>query len=122
MSHYRPRVLSLDPAMPRYQSLLKNNSDTLSMKSGCVCLQPGESIGEHVTDQREEIIVILAGQARVTCEGSGPLTAAGPAVVYIPPQKRHDVHNAGQDILRYIYVVSMLDKKEFQNAEKEEQG
>lgn len=120
LSNRRPQVRVLDPAMPRYQSLLKNDSDTFRMKSGCVCLQPGESVGEHLTDKREEVIVILSGQARVTCEGGDPLAATGPAVVYIPPQRRHDVHNVGRDVLRYVYAVTMLDQEGSSAAEKKE--
>lgn len=120
LSARRPQACILDPAMPRYQSLLKNDSDTFRMKSGCVCLQPGEAVGEHVTDKREEVIVLLSGQARVMCEGGDPLTVTGPAVVYIPPQKRHDVHNIGRDVLRYVYAVTMSDQEEFAADEKKE--
>ena len=36
-----------------------------SLKSGRVLLSPGESVGWHVTQDREELVVVLKGTATV---------------------------------------------------------
>ncbi len=93
----------------KYQPLLKNASQTVNLKAGHVCLKPGESVGEHVTDKREEAVVILEGEASVSCEGHADLKAKGPCVVYVPPEKKHNIANSGSGLLRYVYVVTMLN-------------
>ncbi len=77
------------------------------MKSGYVILDPQEEIGEHITDQREELIVFLEGQAKVVSEGEEAKIEA-PAVVYIEPEKKHNVVNIGEDKLKYVYTVAFV--------------
>jgi mannose-6-phosphate isomerase-like protein (cupin superfamily) len=78
------------------------------LKSGYVVLQSGEAVGEHVTDGREEMIIILEGAARVECEGESVELEAR-STVYIPKDSHHNVMNRGQNELKYIYVVTRVD-------------
>ena len=69
-------------------------------------LKPGESIGAHRTDNREEMLIILEGTGQIECEGES-LEAGAEAIVYIPPNMLHNVTNTTQQVdLKYIYVVT----------------
>ena len=89
----------------KYQRLLGGEPQTRGLKSGSVTLKPGESVGEHSTTGREEAIIILEGEAEITCGGE-KVTAGRETLVYIPPETPHDVRNPGARPLRYVYVVS----------------
>ena len=69
-------------------------------------LAPGESVGEHVTHHREEVVLFLEGRAKVTLEGTEHIVDA-PWGLYIGPQVTHDIANAGDGVLRYVYVVAL---------------
>lgn len=75
------------------------------LRSGCVILEPGKDIGEHVTHDREEIIIILEGKARVFEEGEEPVEVEAGSTIYIGLNKRHNVENVGEGQLKYVYVV-----------------
>lgn len=89
-----------------YTRLLIPQENAASLKSGLVNLAPGEAIGSHSTEAREEVLVILEGKAGVACGESQELEAAAPAMVYIPEHTVHDVANRGQGPLRYIFIVA----------------
>lgn len=81
--------------------------DAIRMKSGYVVLAPDEEIGEHVTGKREELIVMIEGEAKVVCEGKEEQVVA-PAAVYIEPEKKHNVINVGKSELKYVYTVAFV--------------
>ncbi|MBI5223551.1 cupin domain-containing protein [Candidatus Micrarchaeota archaeon] len=74
------------------------------LKSGCVHLSPGESVGEHSTESGEEIIVILKGQARVIANGNS-IELKEEECVFLSQETKHNVSNIGPNNLVYIYVV-----------------
>lgn len=78
------------------------------LKSRFQVLAPGEEVGEHVTDQREELILILKGTATIIEKGLPTELAAGHAV-YLPANVRHNVRNDGTEPLHYVYVVALFD-------------
>jgi len=78
------------------------------LKSRFQVLAPGEEVGEHVTDQREEIIIILKGTATIIEKGKPQVLAAGHAV-YLPSGVRHNVRNDGNEPLHYVYVVALFN-------------
>ncbi len=92
----------------KYQRLLGGSPQTAGMRSGHVNLMPGQEIGEHSTDNREEAIIILKGKAQVLSEKSDPITVESESLVYIPANTKHNIKNIGQDVLRYVYVVCEL--------------
>lgn len=115
----------------RYESLIKPPVSSV-LKSGRVVLAPSESVGEHVTVQREELIIVLKGKAKIT-ESIAPLQIESGAengifeVVGIYPREifleaggvhfikegiLHDVINVGEGDLEYVYVVGLLNGKE----------
>lgn len=100
-----PKKVKLE-GVERYTRLLGGSPETAGMKSGFVTLNPGESVGQHSTADREEAIVILEGSAEVVINGEPVFAAGGHHLVYIPPQTPHDILNTGTLPLRYVYVVA----------------
>ncbi|HPS20961.1 MAG TPA: cupin domain-containing protein [Candidatus Omnitrophota bacterium] len=89
----------------KYQRILGGAPATCGMRSGHVVLKPGESVGEHNTDEREEAIIILRGHGQLFCEGSEAIDIEKDMVLYVPPLTKHDVKNSGVVDLEYVYVV-----------------
>ena len=89
------------------QSLIKPPLSE-KLKSGCVVLQPGQEVGEHVTENREEVLIILEGTATVACEQEIAEINA-PSFVYIPKNKKHNVTNKSALPLKYLYIVTSVD-------------
>jgi mannose-6-phosphate isomerase-like protein (cupin superfamily) len=86
--------------------LLAGAPQTAGMRSGFVRLKPGQSVGWHSTGANEESLVILHGEGEALVEGQPRHTFAAPHFVYIPPATRHNVANAGSQVLEYVYVVA----------------
>ncbi|MFZ2385517.1 MAG: cupin domain-containing protein [Candidatus Omnitrophota bacterium] len=89
-----------------FQRLLKGLPRTSGMKSGQMILASGEDVGEHDTGGREEILIVLEGEATVLSGSRGRIIAASYSIVYIPAHTAHNVLNLSKSRLRYIYVVS----------------
>ena len=105
MEEKKPLAVKLESS-DKYLRLLAGQPQTCGMRSGLVSLKPGEEIGEHSTDSREEALVILSGEAQICCVGSPELSVSAATLVYIPPHTRHNVKNSGNSQLKYIYIVS----------------
>ncbi len=90
----------------RFLRLLPGAPVTAGIKSGYMILKPGESVGEHKTEAKEEAIVILAGEAEVFCGGKLLFTARENNLVYIPPETSHDIKNSGDKTLKYVYLAA----------------
>ena len=96
-------------------SVLTGAPQTTGMRSGFVRLKPGETVGWHTTGKNEEALVVLHGKGNALIEGPSGRGSRGvqpgmpfvaPALVYIPPDTRHNVENTGSDLLEYEYVVA----------------
>ncbi len=103
MDNLKPMAVKIE-GKGQYERLLIPGKDTVNMKSGCVTLSPGTYVGEHNTDDKEEVLFILSGEAEIICEGLGIKAREG-EMFYVPPRTRHDVKNPGKDLLRYIFLV-----------------
>ncbi len=79
-----------------------------ALKSGRVRLSPGEEVGEHITDNREELLVVLKGTATLINSGEEIELKEG-ETRYIKEGVKHNVKNASNSPLEYIYVVSLFD-------------
>jgi mannose-6-phosphate isomerase-like protein (cupin superfamily) len=90
----------------QYERLLAGFPQTQGLKCGHVTLQPGESIGEHSTHDREEVIIVMAGEARIISKGMARSTVKKGSLVYIPPETLHNVQNIGRRRLSYLFVVA----------------
>jgi len=81
--------------------------ESKALKAGRVVLSPGEEIGEHKTDKREELIIILRGTATLIKEGEQIQLKIG-ETHYIEPETKHNVVNNSDEELEYVYVVSLF--------------
>lgn len=86
--------------------LLHGVPQTAGMRSGFVRLQTGATVGWHTTGKNEEALVILHGQGEALIDGQAKQPFVAPALVYIPPETRHNVANTGKEPLEYVYVVA----------------
>jgi quercetin dioxygenase-like cupin family protein len=106
--HQTVVVKPLPAADKDYESLLKPPV-SLRLRSGFVCLQPGKAGEEHSTEGFEEMLVILDGNGEVHFEGT-QLPLGSRQTVYIPPRTTHFVKNTGTVPLRYVYVVTPVER------------
>ncbi len=74
------------------------------LRAGVVVLRPSQSIGRHTTGEHEELIVVLAGSARVRA-GAKVVNLKSGTAVFIPGKTWHNVTNYGTSTLRYVYIV-----------------
>ncbi|MBN2330236.1 MAG: cupin domain-containing protein [Candidatus Aenigmarchaeota archaeon] len=79
---------------------------TSNIKAGKVVLSPNEEVGEHVTEKREEILVILRGTATLVIDGKSTEIKEG-ELYYINEGLNHNVINTQQEELEYVYIVGM---------------
>ena len=89
-----------------YTRLLGGPPQSVSMRSGKVVLQPGETVGEHSTKENEELIIILDGEGQFLYGDNHSLALNSNSVLYCPPMTDHNVLNSGKTPLTYIYVVA----------------
>lgn len=95
----------------RFLRLLGDSNKTKGLKSGLVTLKPKELIGEHKTENKEEVLIILKGSATVYFGKNKSLKAVKNSFVFIPAQTLHNVKNSGTKLLQYVYVTTQLKNK-----------
>lgn len=78
------------------------------LKSSKVTLSPGKEIGEHTTNKREEFLIILKGTATLSKEDKVIELKQG-ETHYIKENIKHNIKNNSNDVLEYIYVVSLFE-------------
>jgi len=105
MSGLKPLVKKLE-GKEKYLRLLGGAPETAGFRSGFVNLDPGQDIGEHSTESKEEALVILNGRGEISCKGEPAFTVEAGNLVYIPPHTAHNVKNTGNETLRYVYIVA----------------
>ncbi len=93
----------------RFLRLLGDSNKTRGLKAGLVALKPKESIGEHKTENKEEVLIILKGSAIVYYGKSKKIKAPKNSFVFIPEQTLHNVENLGNKILQYLYVTTQIN-------------
>jgi quercetin dioxygenase-like cupin family protein len=63
--------------------------------------EPGCGAPLHTHFEVEEAILVVAGEADFTCDGTVRRVAAGEAIL-LPAHSRHGFTNAGQDVLHTV--------------------
>ena len=86
--------------------MLVSRYDSHQLHSGYVVLEPGKDVGEHTTEGREELIVMVEGKAEVTSNGHAE-TVEAPCVVLVHAHTVHDVRNTSKVLLKYVYVLPL---------------
>lgn len=101
-----------------YQELLGGEHQTCGMRSGRVYLQPGETCGQHSTDDHEELLVFLSGKGTALIgEEKVPHEVSAGQICYIPPYTIHNNKNTGTEPLVYIYCVAPVEGLDDHDAE-----
>lgn len=72
--------------------------------------RPGEETGAHVTEGKEEVIIVLAGTATVHL-GRGKVKVPPGHSLFIGEGVLHNVRNEGRIRLRYVYVRSLAENE-----------
>jgi len=101
-----PRVIEIGTGAQDHVPLLSGPPGSVTMESGVVTLQPGTTVGEHDTEDYEEILLILEGQGAMILDDGRRLEMKAGNAAYCPPDTKHDVQNTGPGPLRYIYVAA----------------
>ena len=102
----QPKLIILNLDSSTYQEILNGPPATVGMYSGLVTLKPGETVGDHNTDDYEEMLVILSGEGQMMFGNKKTFNLKYGVVAYCPPHTEHDVKNTGSTLLKYIYVAS----------------
>jgi oxalate decarboxylase/phosphoglucose isomerase-like protein (cupin superfamily) len=103
-----PFMGSLPDDNTKYFPILNNKQNCLKLHSGMVRLQPGESVGEHSTEDHEELIIVMSGSGELEVEGLGRREIAAGQIAYNPPNTKHNIINTGNESMRYIYIVTKV--------------
>jgi len=92
----------------RFLRLFGESSKPYGLACGLVTLKNKESVGLHNTKNKEEALVILQGQARVTYGKHSRIKVKKNCFVYIPPKTSHDLKNIGKGPLKYVYLTACI--------------
>ena len=95
---------------PGYQRLLPGTPQTHGLKSGKVNLAPGADCGVHSTENKEEMLLFLAGTGVATLAQDNDIEVEKGKVLYIPPQTEHNIKNTGTEPLVYIFCVAPVSQ------------
>lgn len=85
--------------------------ESISMKSSRIKLSPGEEVGRHVTEGREEVIIVLRGQATLVKEtetGNRIMVLNERDAHFIGKDISHNVKNESGEEVEYVYVANTL--------------
>jgi len=102
----KPILIDATSSENGYTRLLGGPPQSVTMRSGKVVLQSGDSVGKHSTEDKEELIIILDGEGQFLYGDHHSLTINSNSVLYCPPMIEHNILNTGSTPLHYIYVVS----------------
>lgn len=78
--------------------------------------RPGEQTGAHVTEGKEEVIIVLEGTATVHLGRSKVKVGPGHSL-FIGEGVLHNVSNEGRKLLRYVYVRSLTGNEHHHHHE-----
>ncbi|OQX92817.1 MAG: hypothetical protein B6D58_00875 [candidate division Zixibacteria bacterium 4484_95] len=102
-----PLIVNLPDEYTEHFEIL-NKSQTATMRSGLVTLQPGQDVGSHNTENYEELIIVLEGNGELKTDSIGRRKISKQQVAFNPPHTQHNVYNTGSKPLRYIYIVAKV--------------
>jgi mannose-6-phosphate isomerase-like protein (cupin superfamily) len=88
---------------------LISRSDSHQIHSGFAVSEPGKEVGEHTTEEGEELIVMIEGKAEIMSGGHAE-EFESPCVVLVPAYTIHNVKNTAKAPLKYVYVVVAAER------------
>ncbi len=77
------------------------------LKARRVILSPGEEVGEHKTEEREELIIVLSGTASLL-KGDDVIELNEGEAHFIEEGLTHNVRNNSGRVLEYIYAAGLF--------------
>jgi mannose-6-phosphate isomerase-like protein (cupin superfamily) len=80
--------------------------DSIHMKAARISLSPGEDIGEHKTERREELILTLKGEVTLVL-GKERIALKEGQAYFLGEGLSHNVVNGSMEEAEYIYVVGL---------------
>jgi quercetin dioxygenase-like cupin family protein len=80
-----------------------------NLKAVKVSLSSGEEIGEHITESREEIIIVLKGKGMLL-KGGQEIRLKEGDIHYIKEKTRHNIRNTWKKEMEYVYVVNSFQR------------
>ena len=103
--------MSMAPKMPPTPLCLKRRhlitaEDSKYLRGRVEIKRPGEETGAHVTEGKEEVIIVLEGTATVHF-GNEKLKVREGYSLFVAENVLHNVRNEGRRRLRYVYVRSL---------------
>lgn len=90
--------------------LLMKDKESKKFSCGLVVLEGRKDVGEHSTENKEEVLVFIEGKAKVLIEKKKEHIIKAPSFVYIPPETLHNVINNSSEKLKYIYITTKLNE------------
>lgn len=108
--------MSMPPKMPPKPLCLKRRHvitavDSKYIRGRVEIKKPGEETGAHVTEGKEEVIIVLEGTATVYYAEAKLKVRAGYSL-FVAENVNHNVCNEGRGPLRYVYVRSRAKDEE----------
>jgi quercetin dioxygenase-like cupin family protein len=91
------------------ETCLVTPEDAKRMRARVVVLEPGQEVGEHTTENREELIVVLEGTIVLIGPDGEHQLKVGQAA-FIPLNALHNVKNKTKKKARYMYVLALYDE------------
>ena len=93
----------------RFLRLFGESTKPYGLASGFVTLKSKESIGLHNTQNKEEVLIILQGQAQVSYGKHSRLKVKKGFFVYIPPKTDHNLKTIVIALLKYVYITARIN-------------
>ena len=72
---------------------------------GHVNLEPGQIVGEHSTQNHEEIIYVISGEGIMFTPDSKVPMREG-TMIHVQSPQIHNVRNSSKEILDYVFIVA----------------
>lgn len=104
-------AIRLDTEGKGYKNLLREGENSRVLHSGLVELAPSESVGEHNSEQYEEIIIPISGKGQIFSPNGDTLEVTPDNAIYCLPWTVHNVKNTGDTPLKYVYTVAKTGEK-----------
>lgn len=99
------RIIDIPADDSNYFRIIERGK-SVTMHSGRVFLKAGENVGEHSTEDYEELIIILKGAGEAENQAKERFKIKEGQVIYIPPNSTHNIYNTSSEPLIYIYIVA----------------
>ncbi len=96
--------------------ILTRKKDSINFSCGLVVLKKTETMPEHITDNKEEILIGIKGRLQVYINSKKYKTLHPGSLVYLPPNVKHYIKNTTSKIAKYIYITTTTKNTSHSNT------